>query len=177
VDGSLENLYFKWLCAKVNYVMSPTPSLTYWRLLRILHTTEFVWLLTGDDNRAADGVELRVEFLHEENISDQPEWLSLGCSILEMFIGFSRRAQFITEVPAKDWFWEFVENLGLLDVNDGSELDDEEIQKILGQFIWRTYDKKGSGGIFPLDKPKEDQRGVEIWYQFCDYLVDKDRLP
>ena len=177
MDGPLENLYFKWLCAKVNYVMSPTPSLTYWKLLKTLHTTEFVWLLTGDDNRAADGVELRIEFLHEGDIPDQPEWLSLGCSILEMLIGFSRRAQFTTDVSAKEWFWEFIDNLGLKDFNDGYFDDEEEVKSILDQFIWRTYDKKGAGGMFPINGPTDDQRKVEIWYQFCDYLVDKDRLP
>lgn len=176
MDGPLENLYFKWLCAKVNYVMSPTPSLTYWRLFRILHTTEFVWLLSGDDNRAADGVELRIEFLYEGDIPDHPEWLSLGCSIFEMLIAFSRRAQFMTEISAKDWFWEFLENLGLKDFNDGSEFDEEEVKIILDNLIWRTYNRKGEGGIFPISIPTGDQRKVEIWYQFSEYLLDKD-LP
>jgi hypothetical protein len=157
--------------------MSPTPSLTYWKLFKILHTTEFVWLLSGDDNRAADGVELRIEFLLEGDIPDQPDWLSLGCSILEMLIGFSRRAQFVTDVPAKEWFWEFIENLGLKDFNDGSEFDPEEVKTILDQFIWRTYDRNGVGGIFPINGATPDQRKVEIWYQFSDYLVDKDRFP
>lgn len=157
--------------------MSPTPSLTYWKLLKKLHTTEFVWLLTGDDNRAADGIELRIEFLLEGDIPEHPEWLSLGCSILEMLIAFSRRAQFQTDIPAKDWFWEFIENLGLKDCTDGSDFIQEEVDDILYRFVWRTYDEKGYGGIFPINAPQSDQRQVEIWYQFCDYLVDKDRLP
>jgi len=177
MEEPLESLYFQWLCAKVIYVRNPTPSLTYWKLLRILYRTEFVWLLSGDDNRAADGIELRTEFLLEGDIPDNPEWRGIGCSILEMFIGFSRRAEFTTAVPARDWFWEFLENLGLKEFNDGSEFDPREVEAILDQFIWRTYNRKGEGGIFPMDSPNGDQRQIEIWYQFCDYLVDQDRLP
>jgi hypothetical protein len=65
----------------------------------------------------------------------------------------------------------------LKDFNDGYFDDEEEVKSILDQFIWRTYDKKGAGGMFPINGPTDDQRKVEIWYQFCDYLVDKDRLP
>jgi hypothetical protein len=173
----LENLYFKWLCAKVTYAPNPTPSLTHWNLLKKLHNTEFVWLLSGDDNRAADGIELRTEFLFEGDIPDDPEWRAIGCSLLEMFIAFSRRTEFMTEQPARDWFWEFLDNLGLKGFNDGADFDHDEIERILDQFIWRTYTRKGEGGLFPIHTPRGDQRHVEIWYQFCDYLVDQERLP
>ncbi|MET0785859.1 MAG: hypothetical protein ABWY25_04075 [Paenisporosarcina sp.] len=173
----LEALYFNWLCVKVAYVTNPTPTLTYWKLLTCLHNTEFVWLLSGDDNRAADGIELRREFLLETDIPDHPEWRQLGCSVLEMFIGFSRRAEFMTDEPAKDWFWEFLNNLDLKDFNDAYNGDVEEIEGILDQFIWRTYSPDGRGGMFPLSNPNRDQKTNEIWYQFCDYLVDQDRLP
>ena len=176
MEGPLENLYFKWLCAKVMYVRTPTPSLTYWKLLKILHTTEFVWLLSGDDNRAADGIELRSDFLIEAQISDNQEWRALGCSLLEMFIAFSRRAQFQTAIPAHEWFWEFMDNLGLKEFNDGAD-NFEKVEEILDQFIWRTYNRNGEGGMFPLNSPNGDQRETEIWYQFCGYLVDQDRMP
>jgi hypothetical protein len=173
----LENLYFNWLCAKIYYNQNSTPSLTYWRLLRILQNTEFVWLISGDDNRAEDGLELRVEFLLESDIPDIPEWRrNPGCSLLEMLIAFSRRAQFSTGTTSKEWFWEFIRNLDLIEFNDAS-LTYEAVEGILNQFIWRTYEANGNGGMFPLDDPKQDQRKVEIWYQFCDYLVDKNQLP
>ena len=177
IEGPLEDLYFRWLCAKVTYVRTPTPSLTYWKLLKILHNTEFVWLLSGDDNRSEDGKELRIEFLFEGDIPDNVEWRALPCSILEMFIAFSRRAEFNTDIPARDWFWEFVDNLGLKELNDGAEIDLEEVERILDQFIWRTYNRKGEGGLFPISNINGDQREIEIWYQFCDYLVDQHRMP
>jgi hypothetical protein len=173
----LENMYFNWLCAKVIYNMSPTPSLTYWNLLRTLHNTEFVWIMAGDDNRAADGLELRREFIFEAETPDDPDWRRYpGCSVLEMLIAFSRRTQHMTAQSARDWFWEFIANLGLQEVNDGHEATPEDIAEILDEFVWRTYDADGHGGLFPLNDPQRDQTELEIWYQFCDYLFDQGRL-
>jgi hypothetical protein len=177
ITEPFENAYFNWLCAKVNYVMNPTPSLTYWNLLRALHNTEYVWILAGDDNRAEDGLELRREFIMEVETPDHPEWRRApGCSVLEMLIAFSRRAEHMTGQKAKDWFWEMIDNLGLKEVNDGHEATEEDIGEILYDFVWRQYEYNGHGGLFPLDDPTRDQQEVEIWYQFCDYLADKDRL-
>ena len=174
----LENLYFNWLCAKVVYIREHSPSKMYWKLLSTLHRTEFAWFLSGDDNRAEDGLELRREFLLAADIPDQQEWRRIPpCSVLEMLIAFSRRTEFQTDDPAKDWFWEFIDNLGLKHINDGSDVTPEAIQIALDKFIWRTYDYSGRGGMFPLDNPRRNQKEVEIWYQFCDYLMDQDRMP
>ena len=94
MDEPIESTYFNWLCAKVMQIENPTPSLTYWNLLRELHNTEFVWLISGDDNRAADGLDLRLEFTREASLPPDPNWPYIGCSILEMFIALSSRAQF-----------------------------------------------------------------------------------
>jgi hypothetical protein len=177
VTEPFEHMYFKWLCAKVVYNMNPTPSLTYWNLLKTMQNTEFVWLLSGDDNRAEDGLELRREFILEAESPDDPSWRrDPGCSVLEMLIAFSRRTEYMTAQKAKDWFWEFIDNLGLKEVNDGHEATPEDIGEILDEFVWRTYEPSGHGGLFPLNDPQRDQTEVEIWYQFCDYLVDQGRL-
>lgn len=174
MDEPIENLYFNWLCAKVINVEVPTPSLTYWKLFQTLHNTEFVWLLSGDDNRAEDGLELREEFLMESNLPDDQEWRNLGCSLLEMLIAFARRATFNAGESAQFWFWKFLENLDLAEANDASDYPNDEIERILQRFIWRTYDGTGHGGLFPMNDPPKNQREVEIWYQFCEYLVDQD---
>ena len=172
MNGPLEKLYFKWLCAKVIQVKHPTPSLTYKKLLNCLHTTEFVWLVMCDDNRAMDGLELRVEFMYECDVPDNPEWRAQGCSVLEMLIAFSRRAEFDTEIPAKEWFWEFLDNLGLKNCND-ADIELADVEEILDTFIWRTYDANGYGGLFPIEDTPNDQREIEIWYQFCEYSRDR----
>lgn len=176
MSGPLEELYFEWLVAKVQYVIQPTPSLTYWKLLKELHCTEFVWVLSGDDNRLQDGLELRVEFLLDADIPDDPLWRSFGCSVLEMMIAFARRAEFQTEIRAYEWFWEFIENLNLIG-HDDANIDTAIVQVILETFIWRTYDRAGNGSMFPLQRITTNQRNTEIWYQFFEYLVDQDRLP
>ena len=174
MDEPLENLYFSWLCAKVNRVEVPTPSLTYWKLFRKLFDTEYVWLISGDDNRCEDGLELREEFLLESGINESEEFIGLGCSIFEMLIAFSRRAEFNAGESTAFWFWRFLENLELSSANDASDTPPEEIDAILYDFIWRNYDESGNGGLFPMNNPPDDQRHVEVWYQFCEYLVDQD---
>jgi len=173
----LEHAYFNWLCAKVNRLENSTPSLDYSILLRMLHNTEFVWLLSGDDNRAEDGVELRREFLTVSGYRDEDDWMGVKCSVLEMLIAFSRRAAFATDLDAKDWFWEFLDNLGIREFNNANIRSYDQVAEILYTFVWRQYNFRGDGGLFPLQEARHDQTNVEIWYQFCEYLEDQDRMP
>lgn len=173
MNEPVENLFFNWLCAKVVHVEVPTPSLSYWRLLKQLHDTEFVWLLSGDDNRAEDGVDLRSEFCKEAYLHVDPLWMSLPCSTFEMLYAFARRASFDTDQESAFWFWRFLDNLGLKRFNDAAGDRSAEIADILDRFLWRNYNSNGNGGICPLRAPQHDQRKVELWYQFCEYLVDQ----
>jgi hypothetical protein len=173
----LENLYFNWLCAKVIKIRyNRTSSTTYWRLFRTLHNTEYIWLVSMDDNRLADGKHLRREFIRETGIDDDLEWREITpCSLFEMLIAFSIRCEFQASDligNAQHWFWKFIYNLGLTEANDASDITEEQIGEVLHRFIWRTYDYSGKGGIFPLDDPRQDQRKVEVFYQLFDYLTD-----
>jgi hypothetical protein len=94
-----------------------------------------------------------------------------------MLIAFSKRAEFATDVPHAQWFWEFIDNLGLTEFNDASEVTTDDVADILYTFVWRLYRDNGKGGLFPLEGPHQDQRKVEVWYQFCAYLTDQDRMP
>lgn len=177
MDEPIENLYFNWLCARVINMKPRRNEATYYDLLRKLHRTEFVWTVPGDDNRAEDGKELRKEFIFQAEIPDDPDWrILIGCSVLEMLIAFARRAEFQDSTPLPEWFWEFLTNLGLHTYDD-SCFEEDFVDLVLESFIWRTYAPDGNGGLFPIMNPPNDQRQVEIWYQFCEYLVDQDRLP
>lgn len=167
----LEETYFVWLYSQVGEVEVADPARTYWRLLKKLHSTEFLWLLPRDDNRAADGRELRYEFMHDEGLEDiDPDWMELGCSMLELLIGLSRRLSFEGDGEPDSWFWELIENLGLEKYNDHTEMIDQEIDFVLKDVIFRTYRRSGKGGLFPLRKANKDQRNVEIWTQLNAYL-------
>lgn len=167
-----EESYFNWLCAKVNHVEVPTPSLTYYRLFRVLHNTEFIWLIPGDDNRADDGRDLRARFIVESGMTPDNDVYMLGCSVLEMLIAFAIRVEFQTDTSAHDWFRIFIDNLNLSRYTDASRISESRIQDIIQTFVWRRYEYNGTGGLFPLRRAEHDQRSLEIWYQFCDYLVD-----
>jgi hypothetical protein len=172
----IDDLYLNWLYAKVAYSDAPSsPSVSYHKLLQTLHSIEFVWVVTMDENRAQDGLELRNEFINQANIRDATyEWCNMPCSVLEMLIAFSRQASFETEYSSEEWFWVFLTNLGLSEQHDSSAGLSALVAEVIDRVIWRTYDSDGHGGLFPLDDPKQDQRGVEIWHQFCEYLVDKN---
>lgn len=172
MDEPIEEAYFNWLCAKVT---SPYIN-NYYDLLRILHKTEFVWFISGDRNRKEDGLELRDYFLNESGYEKDSLWYDELCSIFEVFIAFAQRACFQTDIPVNEWFWIFMENLKLNEYRQVSNSDLLEIDEILHTFIWRVYESNGYGGLFPLDTTCQDQRQVEIWYQFCAWLDEKELI-
>ncbi len=172
----LDERYLTWLYSQVGSVKTKTPSRTHWSLLRQLYCKEFLWLVPNDDNRVEDGRDLRYEFLEEREIKDSdPAWLHLGCSILEMLIAVSRRLSFEAEGEPRVWFWHLIENLDLEQYNDQRYNNDSKtvIDQTLDEVIWRTYSPSGNGGLFPLQRPEEDQRDVEIWYQLSAYILEQ----
>lgn len=170
MEEPIEEVYFEWLCAKV----MPKSSDNYNGLLQVLHRTEFVWVVVGDKNRAEDGLELRLDFLRETNYLREREWFECGCSVLECLIAFAKRASFQTDISVEEWFWTFIRNLGLEEYRRISESDIPVITEVLEAFVWRNYKSNGDGGgLFPMRSPEKDQRKVEIWYQFCEYLEDQ----
>ena len=171
VEEPLEDAYFRWLCAKVK----SNRDLNYWNLLTILHRSEFSWIVDGDQNRAADGIALREEFFRETGYDADGLFAAYPCSLLEMFIAFSRRAEFQTG-NASEWFWEFIRNLGLEDFRRVRDSDLHIINEILYRLVWRSYLPNGEGSMFPLNRPRQDQRELEIWEQFCEYLEDSGRM-
>ena len=172
--GPVEELYFIWLTEKVNNLLIPTPSLRYDNLLRTLHEYEFLAINKRDENRAEDGVELRIRFLLAGEIPDDLAWRNMPCSVFEMLIALSNRAEFATDASAYFWFWHFIRNLDLYDYNDAWDYNEELVIEILNIFVWREYEPEGYGGLFPVSDTNTDQRNVEIWYQFCEYISEVD---
>ena len=171
----LDELYLTWLYRQVANPEISDPAYTFWRLLRHLYTTEFVWLIPNDDNRLEDGKELRVEFIHDEYLDDVSlDWMELGCSALELIVGLSRRLSFEAEGEPHYWFWRLMENLGIHRYSDDwKRFPKTHINKILDRVIFRTYKPNGDGGLFPLKHPEQDQRNVELWYQLAAYVGEQ----
>jgi hypothetical protein len=159
--------YFEWLIAHIEV---GNPRKTYRDLFERLYNTEFVWVIHRDHNRAHDGLDLRVEFFHQH----KKEKLFLeGPSLLEVVIGLSRRVSFLAGGTSEWWAWFLLENLGLEKAYDPlTDHKAQRVESILEDLIWRTYERDGTGGFFPLYQAKEDQTKVEIWYQMQAYLIE-----
>ena len=174
MDEPLDEKYLTWLYSKVGATEVTSPKRTYWSLFRYLYQKEFVWTIPNDDNRMEDGRDLRYEFLEDARVTDpDPDWMDMGCSILELLVALARRLEFEDGKPARNWFWHLLDNLGL-DKQTDARFDQIYTEDVIDVFIWRNYESNGRGGLFPLKHPKEDQRGVEIWYQLNAYILERE---
>lgn len=178
----LEQMYVQWLYDQLRtYEQSDKSQYDYTELTDILFKKEFVWTVPNDDNRIADGMELRMEFINiiGERVVDYAldTYLNDNCSILEVIIGLSRRLAFEGGGSAPSWAWLLIQNLELHKFQDPiSRNDREKVDDIVYSVIWRTYDKNGQGGFFPLIETDQDQRKVELWYQMSAYLAEHINL-
>lgn len=174
-NGTLDDLYFEWLYKKIGSVRNRNPARSHWNLAKQLYRKQFAWFVPNDDNRECEGKDLRHEFIDEQDIEDvEIFWLQLDCSMLEMLIALARRAAYESYGDAREWFWKFMENLGLNQYTDEFYNDEAalDIEVALDRVINRTYERNGDGGLFPLKNAKKDQRKVELWYQLATYLLE-----
>lgn len=160
--------YLSWLS---DQIAVPVGNRTYNQLFAELHNKEFVWLIPNDDNRLADGLELRSEFFDVRGGSVGEE----GASVLEVLIGLSRRLAFTADGDPEAWAWRLIQNLELNKFWDPlkSASKVQDLDNRLETLIWRTYHSDGQGGFFPLAWPEEDQRRVELWYQLNAYVEEQ----
>jgi hypothetical protein len=175
VSKPIEETYFKWLYQQVGADShKDDPSSAYWNLMRLLHKKQFVFWVPNDDNRAADGRELRKDYLRDHPTTSLPDgWLTMNCSMLELLVAMAQRLAFQMDSQPRYWFMELLNNLGLFDHRDSLEYSPDQVEDILDVVIWRTYDYDGRGGLFPLVEPLEDQREVELWDQMNSYLLER----
>lgn len=171
----LDELYFQWLYSQVADPEVADPSLTYWKLLKILFTKEAIWQVPNDDNRLEDGKALRLDFLDETRVKPTRDWTDLACSVLELMVGLARKLSFEDLAGGRPhyWFWKMIENLGLIGYSDDRPLPLKKIDTILHRVLYREYKRTGLGGFFPLKHTKKDQRKVELWYQMSEYLLEQ----
>ena len=160
--------YFDWLASQVRVESnSPIPK-EYGGLLKQLHGREFVWVVPNDDNRAVDALSLRREFWGEGN-----KYPRDGVSLLEVILALSRRLEFTAGGEKEVWAGQLLKNLKLDRMFDPLTIRKaNRVDEIVDGLIWRTYERDGTGGFFPLKDIKEDQTKVEIWYQMNAYVME-----
>lgn len=172
----LNNEYFEWI---YNCVCDDLFSehISYRKLFMYLHNTEFTYSIRKDQNRAADGVDLRQRFSLDSgfDIGYLSSYLDGPCSVLEMIFALALKCEeTIMDNPrkgnrTKQWFWGMINNLGLGAMDDGN-FDKDYVAKAVDIFLKRRYEPDGRGGLFTIRNCEEDLRNVEIWCQLCWYL-------
>lgn len=169
----IEDAYFDWM---IRLVCDGKRS---WRkLFRLLHETEFIYILGMDANRADDGVDLRYRFGYEIGLDADSIRRAIDnrpCSILEMMVALAHRCEeHITDDPDNgdrtgQWFFEMIQSLGLMDMDD-RRFDKIVAADVLAHFMRREYRPDGRGGLFTIQCSGHDMRRDEIWYQMMWYL-------
>lgn len=176
LSDRINNEYFEWmydLVCKNRY----SNAISYRKLLSRLHSTEFVYSIPRDENRAEDGLDLRYEFAMEQDCKDIIAYLEGPCSVLEMMIALAKRCEnnimYDPDIGDRtgQWFWGMIVNLGLGSMTD-SRFDRDYVDDVLERFLNRDYEPDGKGGLFTVKDCKKDLRDVEIWYQMCWHLND-----
>ncbi|MCX7817555.1 MAG: hypothetical protein N2317_08640 [Syntrophales bacterium] len=171
------NEYYFWLCDLVN-ANGSDPS--YNELMKALYNKTFYWSVPNDDNRAAEGRDLRERFCEETGLVYVHDYFDFHCSMLELIIALAYRCESTMadqgeNMSMQHWFWKMLSNIELLDCTDEYFYNmgvPDYVDSILNRIIDRTYHRTGKGGLFPLKHPKKDQRKVELWYQMSLYLVE-----
>ena len=162
--------YFTWLVKQVTTKGYVSKRTAYSQVLKKLYSTPFSWIIEKDENRAADGLDLRHDFAEEDGHSLHiiDLYLDGHCSILEMMVALARRCEIhiMSDDSVGDrtslWFWTMIDNLGLGDFTN-QEYDETLINAILSRFLERRYKRNGEGGLFVLNG--KNMKDAEIWYQ------------
>src|SRR4051812_10218582 len=161
----LRDHYIRWLENELTSE-SPYRDRSYFELTTLMFTTEFQWSVAMDDNRLADGLELRGEFSEQFSVPRRAMNELGPCSFIEVLIGLSRRLSFVAGGTPTRWAWQLLVNLGLERMWDHlSRSKAQSASYILETVMSRSYNSNGGGGFFPLAWPDRDQRDVELWYQ------------
>lgn len=163
--------YFCWL---ISFIGDKYIEGNYQKLLWKLFSTEYIWELDYDKNRAADGLFLRKIFTQETGMMyvGKP-----NCNVLEMMVALAKRAEddIMHDPDYGDrsgyWFWTMIQNLGL-DIYDDYGFFEPEVDRIIDVFLHHHYANNGYGGAFPIRSKTRDLRKTDLWWQMNAYLEE-----
>lgn len=176
----IDDGYFNWL---YNIVCHDRFSngISYRKLLSYLYYTNFRYTIKRDENRACDGVDLRLRYYdYVHNSGGDVFWIERyldgrPCNVLETMVALAIRCEEdIMDDPrigdrTSQWFWEMIVNLGVGSMTD-DRFDERYVEEVIETFLNRKYEPDGRGGLFTVRNCDTDLRKVEIWYQLCWYL-------
>ena len=160
------------------------PDGRYRILFDLLHDVEYNWHIDRDEDRDGDGRYLRERFSNESSMQMPWGCLEWPCSFLEFVAALAYAIEDrimydpdTLEGPI-DWFWMMMENADLKKCDDewmrqGSSLAFMWVMERVNCILDRHYRYDGSGGFFPLENPRRDQRKTEVWMQLNEYCEER----
>lgn len=167
----LKQEYFEWLISFVR-------CYRHRELLSLLFSVDFYYNIPMDGNRYEDGINLRYRFADEKGYKYRyiaPFIDDVPCSVLEMMVALALRIEeHITGDPdvgdrTSRWFKDMLKNCGLYEMTD-EHFSRRSAVGIITDVLERRYKKNGDGGLFRLNRARNDLRNVEIWYQAMWYI-------
>lgn len=175
-----EKRYFRWLCNRIG--IEDYPGKRYFILANDLWCMEWLSINPLDQNREIEALNLRKNYIMNSE-ADPYVIGDLGVAkVLEVLIAIAgKMVELLADSDINDnteerWFFEMASNAGLCIMEDERYLEHEGLfvtHEAMERVIERSYRRDGVGGLFPLTKPKNDQRKCELWYQMNQYILEK----
>lgn len=180
--------YLEWLLQQAGVTNDPDGT-GYSMLCGILQDKPFYPLVEMDENRWEDGMRLRLDFVEETEkyAPDQYYCLDMldsllgGCTVLEVLVVMAEKMNYEMldsshEATVGKWMEELIGNLGLDMYTDSEVMNNEnayfEIERVIDRFVFRQYNWRGEGGLFPLRNPRYNQTEIELATQMNNYLME-----
>lgn len=175
-NRNVEWEYLSYLVSMAGLDRSNYPGFSYSLLAEQMYRKEFSWSVVNDDNRVSDALYIRSKFHEYHGGAD----IIGPASMLEILIVLSYELAFQLSEENDDpryWFEVLLKTSGLNKYTDECYLNDyvtpNYVDGVLNRIIFRKYDYDGSRGLFPLERPTEDQRSVELWYQLASFAMER----
>ena len=168
-----DKLYFNWL---INKVTDKKKKKFYNNLFdRLFDTPMRADINQMDQNFIHHGIQLRREYIYEQQMNLSVNIIYRDCSVLEFLVALCIAGEDImTDEDYGDrtplWFWLMIRNLGLNDMDDG-RFDVEKVDFVLNTFMDRNFNYDGSGGNIIIIDNGKDLRDIPFWIQFSMYLA------
>lgn len=174
--------YFDWLCIRIG-IDPRNPKRNYGKMVTMLHGINYIPAMEMDENRASDGLQLRVEFMNMHGPYGSAT--NRGpCTLLEFLIALAMKMNFLmggedNRHHTEWYFWRLMRHLGLRKFTDDYwDFYDGEVhvEDAADRIINRKIEPNGDGGLFPLRGKYEDQRYCEVWRQMQYWLNENSDI-
>ena len=180
---TIDDEYFGWMLNKI--FDSEDEMNGRLAVARELNVVIFEFDMISDENRQKDAQDLRYKFGSENGYSEAEICRTLDMqapTLFEVIVALLDRVQenvlydLDGGISNQEIFLDILHSLGI-DMLISSYNMNGDFAGVFYNAIYtlysRSYTYYGEGGLFTVNKPKQDMRATDIWYQFMWYLNEK----